>query len=390
MSTPHYILRTVACPLLALSLLSTRAAAQDEPPRTPLGRPNLSGIWQALGSHHWNLEPHTATHGPVVELGALGAIPAGLGVVETGRIPYTPGSRATQQDNARHWLTRDPAVVCNNPGIPRATYMPYPFQIVQTPTHILFDYEFANASRAVYMNPSDIPTSGAASPMGQSRGSWEDDTLVVEVLDQTPDSWLDSNGNYYSNQFRVVERYTPITTDHLLYEATIYDPVTYARPWTVRLPLYRHIDDTMRLQEFNCVEFAFGTLEGAPLGVASATPPVFRATGYGFALESEQPVVRRSPDPAEVTLTTFASRYRGRDAGVIAQLFSERAMLTPPATTRSLSGKTSITSYYEALFSQPDELTLSIQQITVARPALPRDRDVTSARYVLSRTLHNG
>ncbi|MCZ6855850.1 MAG: hypothetical protein O7G86_18200, partial [Gammaproteobacteria bacterium] len=118
--------------------------------RDGYGNPDLNGIWQTMGSAHWDLEAHGARMGPVVELGALGAIPAGLGVVEGGEIPYQPWARERQRENQADWMARDPAVKCFMPGVPRANYMPFPFQIVQGPEHILITYEFAGASRIVY------------------------------------------------------------------------------------------------------------------------------------------------------------------------------------------------------------------------------------------------
>ena len=195
------------------------AGGQDEymAPRTAFGRPDLNGIWQAIGSHHWNIEPHAASHGPVVELAALGGVPGGLGIVEGGEIPYTAAARAQQQDNKEHWLERDPAAKCFMPGVPRATYQPYPFQIVQTEEYILIAYEFASASRIVYMDRPDFEAPVDAW-MGHSLGSWDGETLVIDVTAQVPDTWLDRSGNHHSNSIHVVERYTATSANHLSYE----------------------------------------------------------------------------------------------------------------------------------------------------------------------------
>lgn len=223
-------------------------------PRAADGKPNLTGIWQALGTAHWDLEGHAARPGPVVALGALGAIPAGLGAVEGGEIPYQAWAAAKKQENFENWLTADPVVKCYMPGVPRATYMPFPFQIVQTPEYILMAYEFASASRVIYMNRPDFE-SPADVWMGHSRGRWEGETLVVDVTSQVPETWFDSAGNFHSDAVHVVERYTAISPNALMYEATIEDPNVFTRPWQIRMPLYRRLEEHMQLLEFKCVEF---------------------------------------------------------------------------------------------------------------------------------------
>ena len=238
-----------------LALLPGVGLGQDyQAPLTPDGNPDLNGIWQALGTPHWNLEPHSAESGPVVAMGALGAIPGGLGIVEGGEIPYQPWALEKRAENRKDWLKLDPVVKCYMPGVPRATYMPFPFQIVQTPEHILIAYEFASASRVIYMNRPDFEHPADAW-MGHSRGRWEGQSLVVDVTNHVPDTWFDSAGNFHSDSLKVVERYTRTGPDHLLYEATIEDEKVFTRPWKIRLPLYRRVDESMQLLEFKCVEF---------------------------------------------------------------------------------------------------------------------------------------
>lgn len=248
-------------------------------PRTADGMPDLNGIWQAIGAAHHDIEPHAARFGPVVEMAALGAIPGGLGIVEGGEIPYRPAARAQQQENLQYWLERDPAVKCYMPGVPRATYMPYPFQLVQTPEYVLLAYEFASASRIVYMDRPDFEAP-VDSWMGHNIGRWDGESLVIDVTAQMPDTWLDSSGNHHSNSLHVEERYTAISENHLMYEATITDPETYTRPWTIKLPLYRRIDENMQLLELKCVEFAEELMYGHLRKDPDLTP-AFRASGYG-------------------------------------------------------------------------------------------------------------
>ncbi|MDT8427164.1 MAG: hypothetical protein RQ757_00185 [Pseudomonadales bacterium] len=241
--------------LLALLLSVPPALAADNSiPRTADGRPDFNGIWQAMGTAHYNLEPHAAGFPPAPELGAFGAIPAGLGVVVGGEIPYRPQARAQQQANQADWLARDPVVKCYLPGVPRANYMPFPFQIVQSPETLVMAYEFASAMRIVYMNQAEFKAP-VPSWMGHSLGSWEGDTLVIEVTEQMPDSWFDHAGNFHSESLRVVERYTHLSADVLQYEARIEDPEVFTEAWTLRMPLYRRLDQNMQLLEFKCVEF---------------------------------------------------------------------------------------------------------------------------------------
>ena len=217
------------------------------------GRPNLNGIWQALGTAHWDLQDHSARSGPVLELGAVGAVPAGQGVVEGNEIPYQPWAAARKKENFDNWLTRDPEVKCYLPGVPRATYMPFPFQIVQTAGDIVMAYEYASASRVITIGkvePAPVDTW-----MGQSVGRWEGDTLVVDVTSLNDQTWFDRAGNFHSEALHVVERYTPVSPEVLDYQVTIEDPKVFTRPWTIRMPLYRRQDTRVQLLEFKCVEF---------------------------------------------------------------------------------------------------------------------------------------
>ena len=223
-------------------------------PRTADGKPDFNGIWQAVGSAHWDLQDHPARSGPVLELGAIAAIPAGIGVVEGNEIPYLPEAAARKKENYENWLSRDPEVRCYLPGIPRATYMPYPFQILQTHNNeILMAYEYASASRIVKMAPTEPPP--VDSWMGQSTGRWEGDSLVVDTIGFNDQTWFDSSGNFHSDALHVVERFTFVNPDVLDYQATIEDPKVFTRPWKIQLPLYRRQEKNAQLLEFKCVEF---------------------------------------------------------------------------------------------------------------------------------------
>jgi len=230
-------------------------AAAARPARMPDGKPNLNGIWQAVNAANWDIEDHDARQGPVVALGASFSVPPGMGIVEGGKIPYRPEALAKKKENEANWLARDPEIKCYMPGIPRATYQGYPFQIVQTGKDILMAYQFANASRIVYMQGAKEP-SPSQFWMGWSFGRWDGDTLVVDVTGFTDQTWFDRAGNFHSDELHVVERYTPSDADHLQYEATIEDPKTFTRPWQIRMPLYRRVETNPQLLEYICVEFA--------------------------------------------------------------------------------------------------------------------------------------
>jgi hypothetical protein len=221
----------------------------------------MNGIWQAVGSAYWNLEDHSAAGlSNFWQLGAIAAIPAGQSVVQGGTIPYKPEALAQREENRKGWPKADPEAKCYMPGIPRATYMPYPFQIVQGDGDILFVYEFASANRVVHMAKHE--ESPVDSWMGWSNGHWEGDTLVIEVTGFNDGTWFDRAGNYHSTSLKVTERYTLKDKDHLQYEATIEDPETFSKPWKISLPLYRLIEPNAQLLEFKCVEFSEELLYG--------------------------------------------------------------------------------------------------------------------------------
>jgi len=239
---------------LQLGVIPTASGAEAyKAPRTADGKADLNGIWQALNTANWDIQEHPARPGLVVALGAAGAIPAGLGVVEGDEIPYLPAEAAKKKENFENRLTADPEIKCYLPGVPRATYMPHPFQIVQTPKFILMAYEFAGAARTIYLDKA--PPNAVDSWMGHSVGHWEGDTLVVDVTRLNDQTWFDRAGNFHSDVLHVVERYTPLSADALTYDVTIEDPKVFSRPWKMSMPLYRRLDKSAQVMEFKCVEF---------------------------------------------------------------------------------------------------------------------------------------
>jgi hypothetical protein len=277
---PRSLLAALTTLTVAATVTATAGQAQQIP-RTATGRPDFNGIWQALGNAYWDIEPHVARAalamqpGPVVPvpanevvaLGAAGSVPSGWGVVVGGAIPYTPAALARRNENRENWLERDPEIKCYLPGVPRAMYMPFPFQIFQSETHFFMAFEYAGAVRNVYLEDPGPPQ--VDSWMGQSVGHWEGDTWVVVSNGFNDQTWFDRAGNHHSWQMVVTERFTLMDRDHIMYEATMEDPETFTRPWQIRLPLYRHVDENARLGQFKCVEFVeelmYGHLRRTPI-----------------------------------------------------------------------------------------------------------------------------
>jgi len=242
-------------------------------PRTPDGKADLNGIWQALVTADIDVADHDAQAGPHPDvMGAYGAWPGGQGIVEGGEIPYRPEALAQKKANADKRMlvnmindpsrhdTGDPELKCFRPGVPRANYMPFPFQIIQGHDSVVMVYEFADALRTIYMDEKKEPP--ADSWMGWSTGHWDGDSLVVSTTGFVPYTWFDRAGDYHSDALHVVERYTPVSPYHIMYEATIEDPKVFTRPWKLQFPLYRRMEKNIQLMDFNCVEFVEGMMYG--------------------------------------------------------------------------------------------------------------------------------
>ena len=273
--------------LIAGQVSSPRpVAAQSSAPsitRQANGKPDFSGIWQANNTANWDLVTHeamparvmqTGVQGlspvpaaPMLALGAVGGVPPGVGVVEGDVIPYKPEALQKKQDNFEHWLDRDPEIKCYQPGVPRAMYMPYPFQILHGTNKIMMVFEYANAQRTIHLDqvepyPND-------SWMGHSVGRWDGDTLVVDVTSQIDKTWFDRAGDFHSDALHVVERYRMLSRDAIWYEATIEDPNVFTRPWTIAMPLYRRLEPNAQLMDYRCIEMVeellYGHLRKQPL-----------------------------------------------------------------------------------------------------------------------------
>ncbi len=263
-----------------VSMSVTRTTGQtSRPARTADGKPNFSGVWQANNEANWDLQAHQARPAPVtqpgvypyeyarvpaapfVALGAAAGVPGSLGVVQgDGQIPYKPEAAKIKKENEDNWIDRDPELKCYLPGLPRATYMPYPFQVVQSTNKIQMAYTFAGAARTIHLDKVEGPPDDTY--MGHSVGRWEGDTLVVDVTSFNGRNWLDRAGNFHSDAMHLVERFTPIGPDALRYEATIQDPNVFTRSWQIAMPLYRRLEPNAQIMEYPCIEFAEEFLYG--------------------------------------------------------------------------------------------------------------------------------
>jgi hypothetical protein len=254
------VIATGVSACLSLAIIPAAAQAPARPSRTADGKPNLNGIWQAANEANWDIQAHTAAAGPVSALGGAYAVPPGLGVVEGNEIPYQPAALAKKKENFANRMKVDPEIKCYLPGVPRAMYMPYPFQIIQSQKHIMMMFEYAGAVRTIYMdNHKEAP---ADTWMGWSNGRWEGNTLVVDSTGFIDQTWLDRAGNFHSDALHVIERFSTLTPDALMYEVTIEDPKVFTRPWKMSMPLYRRLEKNVELMDFKCVEFSEEVLYG--------------------------------------------------------------------------------------------------------------------------------
>jgi len=228
-----------------------RNADSFSPPTLSDGTPDFRGIWQARTSAYLNIE------------GDPGGAKSVVVDPPDGKIPYRPDALKQRDKNFQNRASADPAKNCFQAGVPRTVFLPKPFQIVQSVGHLAIVYTEDHAYRIVL--PSSIPhDDGIDFFMGDSRSRWEGNTLVVDVTDLGDQTWLDAAGNYHSDQLHVVERYTMLGPDTMRYEATMDDPTVYARPWTVRLLLYRDKTPGARIEEDECIDGEDGVWHHVP------------------------------------------------------------------------------------------------------------------------------
>ena len=222
----------------------TVSAGTDSLPRTAEGKPDMSGIWQVLNTAAWDIQDHQAMKG----------VPAGQGVVEGNELPYLPEALAKKNENFKNRLTADPESRCFQPGMPRIMYMPYPFQIVQTPGYIGLLFEYVHTTRHIRLN-SEHPEGPIEWALGDTRARWDGDTLVTDVVHFNAETWFDRAGNFHSEAMRLSERFTMLGRDHINYEVTVEDPKVFSRPWKMSMPLYRRIEKNLQILDYECQSF---------------------------------------------------------------------------------------------------------------------------------------
>ncbi|HVQ65072.1 MAG TPA: hypothetical protein VMT78_11080 [Terriglobia bacterium] len=224
----RYVLAALLLEVLCLSLMAaqTRGPAL---PRLPDGKPDLQGIWQSDGKPAADVQPF----------------------VEGREIPYKPAAADKKRENFTNRAKADPLVSCFMPGVPRIMYLEYPYQIFQAKDHIAITYEWSHVFRLIYTTTKTSPHPGVDSWMGDSRGRWEGDTLVVDVVGNNDRTWFDLAGNHHSDKMRVTERYTLTDPDTIRYEATVTDPEIFTRPWKISFPIHR-VKNKVRVLEYQC------------------------------------------------------------------------------------------------------------------------------------------
>jgi hypothetical protein len=211
-------------------------------PRAADGKPDFSGIWQSLGGADYGLEPHLATKDG----------PPGAGAVEGNVIPYRPAALAQRARNFASRATADPRNKCFTLGTPRGLYNNEPFQILQRPRDLTVIYEFGHPVRTIHTNGTEHPDGHIDFWLGDSRGHWDGDTLIVDVTDFNGETWLDRVGNFNSDELHLVERWSYVDRNTLRYRATFEDPKVYTRPWSLELLFYRRLEPNVQLIENYC------------------------------------------------------------------------------------------------------------------------------------------
>ena len=217
--------------------------------RLPDGKPDLQGIWDAgTFAPSDDVEDHPVDRFQIRAGKSIIVDPPG------GKIPYQDWALAKKQDLFAHHMYEDPEAHCTLSGVPRQMYAPFGFQIFQPDNYIVIFFEAFHSFRIINMKGTPHAPEGIKMYEGDSRGHWEGDTLVVDVTNQNDKTWFDMAGNFHSDQIRVIERFTPVDSNTITYRATISDPKTYTKPWTIEFPIVRNNRPGYELMEFACVE----------------------------------------------------------------------------------------------------------------------------------------
>lgn len=242
--------------LIALCSQQVLAAEAGKIPRLANGKPDFSGIWQTTSAAEYDLEPHSARKDA----------PPGPGVVEGGLIPYLPKALAQKAKNFAAREQADPRTRCFTPGVPRSVYYPEPFQIFQRARDLTLRHQFGHSVRTIHTNGTTHPDNPNDWWLGDSRGHWEGDTLVVDVKHFNDATWLDRAGNFHSEDLHVVERWKFLDANTLEYQATLDDKQVYARPWTLSVILHRHREKNFQLVENYCYTLDYDAYYPVPQG----------------------------------------------------------------------------------------------------------------------------
>ena len=241
-----------------LHACATEKARTFDPPRTPDGQPDFRGHWARARVTSDNIEEHPQVVGD----------PGGTSLIvdpPDGRIPYQQWALAKRQDNAQHYIA--PQALCFQPAAPRGAYAPGGYQILQTRDSVIFLHDFAHSYRVIHTDGRPHVPANVRLAMGDLRGRWEGNTLVVDATNFTGKAWFDNEGNFSSADVRIVERWTLISPDAIHYAATITDPKVYTRPWTVAFGIRRNNDLSYEIYESACFEGNRGELPGASIGL---------------------------------------------------------------------------------------------------------------------------
>jgi hypothetical protein len=233
-------------PLVGVAATTSATAPARAPvgkiPRLSNGKPDFSGIWQTLSAAEYDLEPHSGRKDA----------PPSAGIVEGDQIPYLPQALAQRQKNFEQRDKLDPRVKCYTLGVPRGVYYPEPFQIFQSPRDLNVVHQFGHSVRTIHTNGTQHPDNPNDWWLGDSRGKWEGDTLVVDAKDFNDETWLDRSGNFHSDALHVVERWKFLDANTIEYRATLDDPQVYSRPWGLSVLLHRHREKNFQLIEDYC------------------------------------------------------------------------------------------------------------------------------------------
>jgi hypothetical protein len=249
---------------VVLVLLAGSAPAHEKIPRLPSGKPDFSGIWQTMSAADFDLEPHSGRKDA----------PPSAGVVEGNAIPYLPAALEQKKKNFAARESADPRLKCWTLGTPRAIYYPEPFQIFQRDRDLTLVFEFGHSVRTIHANGALHPQeSGNEFWLGDSRGHWEGDTLVVDVKDFNDETWLDRAGNFHSTALHVVERWTLLDANTIEYKATLEDPNVFSQSWNISVLLYRHREKNFQLIENYCYTLDYDASYPFPRSVSTGSTP---------------------------------------------------------------------------------------------------------------------